>query len=123
MQRSVVYAPPRSPVLHRPLWLIVLCREAHSQTVQVSHHPPVACMAAQGPGYSIIGEMQLVSSFWGKTISMTTKGGATATLSESGETYNWKKPTFTINNIILGKPWIEAVGTTDIACSNGAPFP
>ena len=92
-----------------------------SHLLQVSHHPPVACVHAAGPGYAVLGEMMLVSSFWGKAITMKNEGGITAELTAAGERYAWRKPTFTINNIILGKPWIEAVGTTSVTCSNGAP--
>jgi hypothetical protein len=87
--------------------------------VQVSHHPPVACVHAEGPGYTISGEMMLLSSFWGKAITMKNEGGITAKLHDAQEQFSWQKPTFTINNIILGKPWIEAVGETTVQCSNG----
>jgi hypothetical protein len=89
---------------------------------QVSHHPPVACVHAQGPGYHVLGEMMLVSSFWGKAITMKNEGGITAELTGVKEKYSWKKPTFSINSIILGNPWIEATGTTCISCSNGASW-
>jgi hypothetical protein len=114
------YRKPFNPLLGETFeWL---SRDSRHRFLaeQVSHHPPVACVYAQGPGYSVLGEMQLVSSFWGKAITMKNEGGITAELTGTKEKYSWKKPTFTINSIILGNPWIEATGTTSISCSNGA---
>jgi hypothetical protein len=114
------YRKPFNPLLGETFeWL---SRDSRHRFLaeQVSHHPPVACVNAQGPGYSVLGEMQLVSSFWGKAITMKNEGGITAELTGTKEKYSWKKPTFTINSIILGNPWIEAIGTTSISCSNGA---
>jgi oxysterol-binding protein-related protein 1/2 len=92
----------------------------------VSHHPPVACYHGEGPGYDVAGEVQLVSSFWGKAITVKPAGGVTATLAAGGggerERYAWRKPTVSINNIIIGKIWSEPTGTEKVECSNGARF-
>lgn len=107
----------------------------HFCGMQVSHHPPVACLHGSGPGYQLHGELMLVASFWGKAITVKSAGGFEATLQvpESAghdsprhkaalvaEQYWWTKPTVTINNIIIGKLWSEPTGTLTISCSNGA---
>ena len=107
----------------------MMTQTRHNQmpaTLQVSHHPPVACVHADGPGYALHGEMMLVASFWGKSITVKSEGGLTAEVEPPNggraERYAWSKPTLSINNIILGKPWSEPSGDVKVICSNGAPL-
>ncbi|CAD7699553.1 unnamed protein product [Ostreobium quekettii] len=89
---------------------------------QVSHHPPVSCFWAQGPGpgsrqgdgFELHGELELRSKFWGKSVAVTPAGRLQLRLQGTGEDFVWDKATVSINNIILGKLWLDVHGDVTV---------
>lgn len=84
---------------------------------QVSHHPPVSCFSAKGmaspdgqPLFSIHGEFELRSKFWGKTLSVFPTGRCDLSFPHLNEHYTWNKSNLSIHNIIIGKLWIDLHG-------------
>ncbi|KAK9811536.1 hypothetical protein WJX72_005524 [[Myrmecia] bisecta] len=88
---------------------------------QVSHHPPITCWWSEGGGgrYHFYGEMELRSKFWGKSVELLPTGQCWLDLQPpvvdaSGplpkDHYSWNKATSGINNIIMGKLWLDWYG-------------
>ncbi|GFR52678.1 hypothetical protein Agub_g15304 [Astrephomene gubernaculifera] len=77
---------------------------------QVSHHPPVSCFVAEGAGpqgYEFYGEVETKTKFWGKTIDCVLSGHMSLRLKAFGEEYRCNLGTLVINDIILGRFWID----------------
>ncbi|GLC39400.1 hypothetical protein PLESTM_000892700 [Pleodorina starrii] len=77
---------------------------------QVSHHPPVSCFVAEGggeKGYELYGEVETKTKFWGKTIDCILAGHMSLKLKAFGEEYRFNLGTLVINDIILGRFWID----------------
>lgn len=89
---------------------------------QVSHHPPVSCWWAEGPGgWRWWGEMEMRSRFWGKSVEMAPVGQAWLQLPD-GSLFTWNKPVLTIHNLVLGRLWLDWHGDITVRDhSSGAP--
>ncbi|CAD7696464.1 unnamed protein product [Ostreobium quekettii] len=93
---------------------------------QVSHHPPVSCFWARGgdpnggseEGFELHGELELRSKFWGKSVAVMSAGRLQLRLCGSGDEFVWDKAAVSINNIILGKLWLDVHG--DVCVENRA---
>ncbi|KAI9098624.1 Oxysterol-binding protein-domain-containing protein [Phlyctochytrium arcticum] len=92
---------------------------------QVCHHPPISACYCESPDYTFWTEVNVTSKFWGKSMEIHPQGmchvklpvptpGATAsddtTPVQEFEHYSWKKVTTNVNNIIVGKLWIDHYG-------------
>ncbi|KAG2441688.1 hypothetical protein HXX76_003304 [Chlamydomonas incerta] len=77
---------------------------------QVSHHPPVSCFVGEGAGeqgYSFYGEVETKTKFWGKAIECILAGHMEVRLKAWDEEYRFNLGTITINDVILGRFWID----------------
>ncbi|KAG2451873.1 hypothetical protein HYH02_003648 [Chlamydomonas schloesseri] len=77
---------------------------------QVSHHPPVSCFVGEGAGeqgYSLYGEVETKTKFWGKAIECILAGHMEVRLKAWDEEYRFNLGTITINDVILGRFWID----------------
>jgi len=81
---------------------------------QVSHHPPSIAHHAEGRGWTLWQNFTMSSKFRGKYLLVTPLGTAHCKFTKSGNHYTWKKVTTTVNNIIVGKLWIDQSGEMDI---------
>ncbi|KAK9862227.1 hypothetical protein WJX84_007106, partial [Apatococcus fuscideae] len=83
---------------------------------QVSHHPPISCWWSEGAqgGFRYSGELEMRSKFWGKSVELIPTGTCWLQLPGSGDLYSWEKVTCQINNLIMGKYWLEWHGTVTI---------
>ncbi|XP_030371516.1 oxysterol-binding protein 1 [Scaptodrosophila lebanonensis] len=87
---------------------------------QVSHHPPVAAIHCEGRDWTCWQEFSMTSKFRGKYVQVNPLGAAYLLFSESGNRYSWRKVTTTVNNIIVGKLWVDQQGEMEIVGSNAA---
>ncbi|KAL2310100.1 LOW QUALITY PROTEIN: hypothetical protein Nmel_006339 [Mimus melanotis] len=79
---------------------------------QVSHHPPAAAHHADSKnGWTLRQEIKITSKFRGKYLSIMPLGTIHCVFHSSGNHYTWKKVTTTVHNIIVGKLWIDQVGS------------
>uniref|UniRef100_A0A7M6DRP8 Oxysterol-binding protein n=1 Tax=Clytia hemisphaerica TaxID=252671 RepID=A0A7M6DRP8_9CNID len=76
---------------------------------QVSHHPPSLAHHAEGRGWTLWQNFTMSSKFRGKYLLVTPLGTAHCKFAKTGDHYTWKKVTTTVNNIIVGKLWIDQV--------------
>ncbi|KAH8311753.1 hypothetical protein KR044_007897, partial [Drosophila immigrans] len=87
---------------------------------QVSHHPPVAAVHCEGRNWQCWQEFSMTSKFRGKYVTINPLGGAYVLFRKSGHRYSWRKVTTTVNNIIVGKLWVDQHGEMEIKGSNAA---
>ncbi|XP_059158300.1 oxysterol-binding protein-related protein 1-like isoform X3 [Physella acuta] len=87
---------------------------------QVSHHPPITAVHAEGRGYCIHGSIQPKLKFWGKTVEINPKGIISLELYKYKETYTWQNVNCCIHNVIVGSLWVEHYGTMEIACNTSS---
>ncbi|CAF0929436.1 unnamed protein product [Rotaria sordida] len=81
---------------------------------QVSHHPPALSTYAEGQGWTLYQEFTMTSKFRGQYLSITPLGYSHLIFKNTGNHFSWKKVTTLVNNIIVGKLWIDNVGEMDI---------
>ncbi|CAF4690525.1 unnamed protein product [Rotaria sp. Silwood1] len=81
---------------------------------QVSHHPPALSTYAEGQGWTLYQEFTMTSKFRGQYLSITPLGYSHLIFKNTGNHFTWKKVTTLVNNIIVGKLWIDNVGEMDI---------
>ncbi|KAI0985698.1 hypothetical protein GJ496_010827 [Pomphorhynchus laevis] len=81
---------------------------------QVSHHPPSLANYAKGKTWNLWQEFTMTSKFRGQYLSITPLGYSHLIFPKTGHHYTWKKVTTCVQNIILGKLWIDNVGEMDI---------
>ena len=81
---------------------------------QVCHHPPVSASFSQGPGYTLFNEVRVRNKLWGKSLELIPEGTGHIVIGD--EHYTWRKVTTSINNIIVGKIWLDHFGTMVVKC-------
>ncbi|CAF1226104.1 unnamed protein product [Adineta ricciae] len=81
---------------------------------QVSHHPPALSTYAEGQGWTLYQEFTMTSKFRGQYLSITPLGYSHLIFKNTGNHFTWRKVTTLVNNIIVGKLWIDNVGEMDI---------
>lgn len=87
---------------------------------QVSHHPPMAATYAESSkenghgGWAYWQEIMPSSKFRGNYLTLAPIGTCHVLFHDSGHHYTWKKVLLTVNNIILGKLWIDQSGLSKI---------
>lgn len=83
---------------------------------QVSHHPPVSAFHGEGLDgtYTLSGEIELRTKFWGKSIELTFHGHTRLTLNAHGETYTWNRCRIMVNDVILGERRSSTAGTVQL---------
>lgn len=81
---------------------------------QVSHHPPMLAMHAQGRGWTCWSEFSISSKFRGKYLQVTPLDISHLQFEDSGYHFTWRKVTTTVHNIIVGKLWIDNHGEMTI---------
>ncbi|CAL1535146.1 unnamed protein product [Lymnaea stagnalis] len=84
---------------------------------QVSHHPPITAICAEGQAYAMHGSVQPKLKFWGKTVEITPKGHISLELKRYNETYSWQNVNCCVHNVIVGTLWVEHYGTMEITCN------
>ena len=87
---------------------------------QVGHHPPCAAIhveskdCSENTGWTYWTDITISSKFRGKYVSVTPQGTINVKFHSSGNHYSWKKVTTTVNNIIVGKLWVDQSGECEI---------
>ncbi|KAF1744618.1 hypothetical protein MXB_5034 [Myxobolus squamalis] len=97
---------------------------------QVSHHPPVCALHAEGEGWILFETFDVKSKFKAKYLEIQPKGLSQLLFTRTGYRYSWNKVTTYVNNIVLGTLWIDQGGeftvnnhsTGDIATVKFYPY-
>eukprot|EP00158_Paraphelidium_tribonemae_P008019 Partr_v1_DN28436_c0_g1_i2_m41728 putative Oxysterol-binding protein len=77
---------------------------------QVSHHPPISACYCESDNYQFWAEANLKNRFTLKNLEVSPLGGCHVVLKSTGEHYSWRKVTTAVNNLIVGKLWIDHFG-------------
>lgn len=85
---------------------------------KVSHHPTIVACHCDGRGWRFWGDSNLKSKFWGPSIQLDPVGVLTLEF-EDGERFEWRKVTTSINNIIIGKLYVDHYGMMKIDGNRG----
>lgn len=100
-----------------------VCKEKGFRYVaeQVSHHPPISACHCESAHYSLWAEVNVASRFWGKSMELTPEGLTHLVLKGKGpngvdEHYSWKKVKSSVNNIVVGKLWLDHYGEMSVEC-------
>ncbi|XP_039954412.1 oxysterol-binding protein-related protein 1 [Bactrocera tryoni] len=81
---------------------------------QVSHHPPISAFHAESSNYKFYGSINPKIKFMGKSINIQPKGVVTVELTRWNEAYSWSNVNCCVHNVVVGKLWIEQLGTMEI---------
>ncbi|TMW52995.1 hypothetical protein DOY81_001943 [Sarcophaga bullata] len=87
---------------------------------QVSHHPPMAAIHCEGRQWTCWQEFTMTSKFRGKYLQIIPLGSAYCHFPATDHKYTWRKVTTTVNNIIVGKLWVDQHGEMEITGLNAA---
>ena len=80
---------------------------------KVSHHPTIIAAHATGNKWTYQGDAEIKSKFWGRSIELKPEGVLTLDF-EDGDSYSWNKVTTSINNLIIGKIYVDHGGMMKI---------
>mgnify|MGYP002620472240 CR=1 FL=1 len=77
---------------------------------QVSHHPPISAGYGENSHFQWYGDTDVKTSFWGKSMEMKAPGTSHIILKKHGDHITYKRPTISIQNIIIGTMYIDYYG-------------
>eukprot|EP00892_Ulva_mutabilis_P011780 jgi/Ulvmu1/8975/UM005_0066.1 len=101
---------PFNPLLGETFEFVDKKRNVRFLAEKVVHHPTVLAAHVEGLGWTGDVDLEVKSKFWGRCIEL--KPVAYIQLRfDDGEVMTWNKVTSTINNLILGKIYLEHSGT------------
>ncbi|OQV25318.1 Oxysterol-binding protein 1 [Hypsibius exemplaris] len=81
---------------------------------QVSHHPPMVAQHVDSKDWVCWQEFTASTKFRGKYLQVIPLGICHLVFRKSENHYTWRKVTTTVNNIIVGKLWIDQSGDMEI---------
>jgi oxysterol-binding protein 1 len=112
-------AKPFNPLLGETYELVYPEKGFRFIGEKVSHHPTIIAAQAEGRAWVFEGDAEVKSRFWGRSIELHPVGVLRLTFSD-GDAYAWSKVVTSINNLILGKIYVDHGGVMRVRClSNG----
>lgn len=81
---------------------------------QVMHHPPISAQHADSANWTYWQDFGMKSKFRGNYLEIVPTGVAHLLFKQTGELYSWRKVTSVVQNIIVGKLWIDQYGDMTI---------
>ena len=102
-------AKPFNPLLGETYELVHVEKGFRFIAEKVSHHPTIIAAVAEGRRWRLEADADVKSRFWGRSIELKPEGVLRLTF-DDGDGYAWNKVTTSINNLILGKIYIDHGG-------------
>ena len=102
-------AKPFNPLLGETYELVHVEKGFRFLAEKVSHHPTIIAATAEGRGWRMDADADVKSRFWGRSIELKPEGVLRLTF-DDGEVFAWNKVTTSINNLILGKIYVDHGG-------------
>ncbi|CAI5976550.1 unnamed protein product [Closterium sp. NIES-65] len=84
----------------------------------VLHYPPTLAWNCEGTGWRSWGDACLKVRFWGPSVQLDPVGVLSVAF-DDGEVFEWSNVTVSIQNLILGKPFVDHYGTMRIRGNRG----
>lgn len=102
-------AKPFNPLLGETFEFV--CQEKGFRCIveKVSHHPTIIALHSEGRRWVFQGDADVKSKFWGRSIELRPEGTLTVVF-DDGDEYHWNKVTTSVNNLILGKIYVDHGG-------------
>ena len=104
---------PFNPLLGETYELVSVEKGFRFISEKVSHHPTIIAAHAEGRGWKYQGDAEVKSRFWGRSIELKPEGVLRLDF-DDGDQYFWNKVTTSINNLILGKIYVDHGGIMKI---------
>ncbi|TPX42136.1 hypothetical protein SeLEV6574_g05746 [Synchytrium endobioticum] len=112
---------PFNPMLGETFELVRKDKWYRYFSEQTAHHPPVCACHCESPDYVFWTEVNVKSKFWGRSLELHPLGvchvklplflGADSSNQDLVfEHYSWRKVTTVVNNLIVGKLWVDHLG-------------
>uniref|UniRef100_A0A1D1ZMT1 PH domain-containing protein n=1 Tax=Auxenochlorella protothecoides TaxID=3075 RepID=A0A1D1ZMT1_AUXPR len=102
-------AKPFNPLLGETYELVLPEKGLRLVAEKVVHHPTVLVMRAEGRAWCLDADAEVRSKFWGRSIELRPEGVLRVRFAD-GDTYVWSKVTTSINNLVLGKIYVDHGG-------------
>ncbi|GAA6043860.1 hypothetical protein JCM8097_001192 [Rhodosporidiobolus ruineniae] len=89
---------------------------------KVSHHPPVLAFHGAAPqkGWQAFGHIAPSQTFYGRSMEIFVHGDYFVRFDDTGETYNIKKPSSFVRNLVVGTKYLEIVGDLVVTSSSSS---
>ena len=107
-------AKPFNPLLGETYELVHVEKGFRFIAEKVSHHPTIIAASAEGRGWRLEADADVKSRFWGRSIELKPEGVLRLTFTDDDDVYAWNKVTTSINNLILGKIYVDHGGIMKI---------
>ena len=107
---------PFNPLLGETYELVCPEKGFRFVSEKVVHHPTVIAAHAQGRGWTFQGDADVKSKFWGRSIELTPVGTLRLAFTD-GEAFTWSKVATSINNLIIGKIYVDHGGVMRVRSS------
>jgi hypothetical protein len=108
---------PFNPLLGETYELVHVEKGFRFISEKVSHHPTIIAAHSEGRGWTYQGDAEIKSKFWGRSIELKPEGMLKLDF-DDGDSYTWNKVTTSINNLILGKIYVDHGGIMRIRNAN-----
>ncbi|KAK9834197.1 hypothetical protein WJX81_007601 [Elliptochloris bilobata] len=104
---------PFNPLLGETYELICAEKGFRMLAEKVCHHPTIIAACSEGRRWKLEGDAELKSKFWGRSIELTPHGLLRLTFCD-GDEYTWSKVVTSINNLIIGRIYVDHGGVMRI---------
>jgi hypothetical protein len=101
---------PFNPLLGETYELQIEDKQFRFISEQVSHHPPISAGFAESPIFKFWGDTNVKTAFWGKSLEVKPLGYFHLVFKQFGDHIVYSKNKSRVNNIILGKTYIDHEG-------------
>lgn len=86
---------------------------------QVSHHPPIAAASAKGPSWEYDITSMPTTRFWGNSVEVHPLGRTRIGVGNPPEIFSLHPPANKVHNLLIGRTWVDAFGTMEVASLSG----
>ncbi|KAJ3088393.1 hypothetical protein HK102_008853 [Quaeritorhiza haematococci] len=108
---------PFNPMLGETYEIVDDAKKYRYVSEQVCHHPPISACFSESPDFKFWTEVNVKSKFWAKSLELHPLGTCHVQLplhssssAASLEHFTWRKVTTSVQNLIVGKMWIDHYG-------------
>lgn len=112
--KSVLLVKPFNPLLGETFEYEDKKKQIRFIAEQVSHHPPIGASHCETPNFIYFQTQAVKTKFLGNSLDVTPTGVTNVILKKWDECYSWPNIKTVVNNLILGKMWIDHYGKTII---------
>lgn len=110
---------PYNPLLGETFELIREDEQVYFISEKVHHHPPILACHANGQGFVYDSTSAAKNKLSGMSLEIQPLGKQSVTLTTTGETYTWSRPSSFMRNLVAGTKYLETIGDLILTSSTG----